>query len=79
MLFLELGTRSGKLCGLDAQKISDGERRKIVNGLTGVSLEAAIRWLRANCPIAFKNAYRELTLERVGIRSRHKIDPSRIM
>ena len=79
ILFLKLGTRDGKLCGLDTHQISDGERRKIVHGISGVSLDVAIRWLRANCPLALKIAYRELVNERVQIKSTHPIDQSKIM
>jgi hypothetical protein len=78
ILFLLLGTRDGKICGLDTNKISDGERRKIALHLTGVSLETAIQWLRSNCPSALQTAYRELVAERVRIESRHPIDPAKI-
>jgi len=79
ILFLQLGTHDGKICGLDAKKISDGERRKIVHHISGVSLETAIHWLRANCPAALKTAYRELNIERTRIESRHPIDPAKVM
>jgi len=79
ILFLELGRRAGKICGLDADKVSQAERRKIVHGISGLSLEAAIRWIRTNCNNAYRQAYKELVEERVEIKSRHKIDPSRVM
>jgi hypothetical protein len=79
VLFLELGVRDGKMCGLDADKIKDSEKKKIINGVDGLSLGSAIRWIRANCPQVFRSAYRELVIERVRIESRHKIDPSKVM
>jgi hypothetical protein len=78
ILFLKLGTRDGKLCGLDTKKISDGERSKIIHGISGISLDAAIRWLRTNCPLVLRTAYRELTQERAQIKSTYPIDPSKI-
>jgi len=79
ILFLLLGKRSGKLCGLETDKIPDAYRKKIVNTLTSLSLESRIRWLRQNCPILMRSAYKELVAERATIRTRYPIDKSKIV
>jgi hypothetical protein len=62
LLFLSLGSRSGKLVGLDTSKVSDAARKKIMDSkeFNSLSLDSKVRWLQRYCPEVMKTAYREL-------------------
>lgn len=77
ILLLYLGTRNHKMCGLDARKVKDRDRRNIAKHLAGVSLEEALAWLRNNCQDTFRTAYRELVIDRAELISRYDVDPNK--
>jgi hypothetical protein len=75
LLFLPLGNKPGKLCGLIADKIPDGVKKKIVVNLSELSLEARLRWLKSNYPTIMDTGYRELISQRALIMRTYSIDP----
>jgi len=62
ILFLSLGSRDGKLVGLDAELVDDASRAKMLSdkAFRNLSLYAKLNWLRRYCPGTMKAAYREL-------------------
>lgn len=74
ILLVELGSRNNKICGLLAEKVSDGERAKILSARTildALSVDRKIQWLKDHCPVAYKTAYREIHNSNAQIISRH--------
>lgn len=77
VLLVELGSRNNKLCGLLAEKVSDGERARIVKSQTildALSVDRKLQWLRDHCPVAYKAAYREIHNANAQILSRHTMN-----
>lgn len=63
LLLVYLGTRSGKICGIKSDVISGGELaavRASMKHLINTNLERRILWFKENCPISYKEGYREL-------------------
>ncbi len=74
MLLVDLGTRNNKLCGLVSEKVSDGERAKIMSARTildAMSVDRKLQWLRDHCPIAYRTAYCEIHNGNAQVLSRH--------
>lgn len=74
VLLVEFGTRNNKLCGLIANKVSDGERARIMSSRTildAMSVDRKLQWLKDHCPLAYRTAYREIHNSNTQILSRH--------
>lgn len=74
VLLVDLGSRNNKLCGLLAEKVSDGERARIMSARTildALSVDRKLQWLRDHCPVAYKAAYREIHNSNAQVLSRH--------
>lgn len=74
VLLVDLGSRNNKLCGLLAEKVSDGERARILSARTildALSVDRKLQWLRDHCPVAYKSAYREIHSSNAQVLSRH--------
>lgn len=74
VLLVELGNRNNKICGLLAEKVPDGERKKILSASTvldAMSVDRKLGWLRDHCPVAYRTAYREIHLKNAQVLSKH--------
>lgn len=76
LLLLYLGQRSDKICGIVTESIGDPEKQKIVENkerLSHLSFDRQLEWIRANCPTAYRNGYREIFNSNITIVERHSI------
>jgi len=75
-LFLKIGERNGKLCGVLAQEVSDEERAAILKHrklLDATSLPRRVQWLRDHCPNAYRMHYRQINQGNFQIISQHHL------
>jgi hypothetical protein len=68
ILLLLLSMDDTYITGLDVTKISDIDR-KMVLAAKSVSIE----WLKKNCPVSYRNAYRKLYVRKSKIIDKHEI------
>jgi len=47
--------------------------RKAAEKIDNLSLDGKIRWIRNNCPYAYKHGYKEISHDNIKIVSEHKI------
>lgn len=75
ILFLSLGTRNGKVSGLDARLVDDASRQKLLGdkAFRKLSLDAKLKWLKRYCPGTMKAAYRELRQDKIASSQEYKI------
>jgi len=54
ILFLDLGTKDGKIVGLDTKLVDDRSRNMIMSNSTlpDMSLDSKLRWIKRFCPTA---------------------------
>lgn len=63
LLLVYLGTRSGKVCGIKSDLIGGSELTAVrdnLKHLMNANLERRILWFKENCPLSYKEGYREL-------------------
>jgi len=76
ILFIVVGKKEGKKCGLDVYKMSDHDKelfRKNSALLSSLSLDKMIAWIGKNCQFSYRNAYRELHVSKMRVINKYSI------
>jgi hypothetical protein len=74
-LLFYIGTRNNKLIGIDSAKVPSSEKQLIkASAFASLSLEKRLRWLKDNCPIAYRYGFKQINNSNYKLVSKHRIN-----
>jgi len=76
ILFLYLGNRNDKAVGIDTSEINDADRSKLLShysDIASMSIDKVSTWIKTNCPTAYRNGYKEISIAKFTVISRYPI------
>ena len=63
------------MIGIDTSKVPSGEKQLIKgSNLASLSLEKRLRWLKDNCPVAYRIGYKQFNNPSYSVISKHNIN-----